>query len=603
MFHSIRWRIAFSYIFLTLAAMLVLGVYLSSFIRQTYLDDLESHLAAEARTVGEIIRPNFKAGAAQFSALVDSNPLDEAARKWAKTLGARLTIIAPDGVVLGESDEDWRTMNNHLDRPEVAAAIARGQGSSIRYSQTVGYNMLYTAIRLDGPSSALAIVRLSVPLDQVQTHTAQLQRILLTVTLLVAGLAVLLATWIASRTTRPLRELTEAARQVARGKLSTQIITSTRDEVGQLTQAFNTMAQQLDSHIHELETEHGKLEAVLQKMSDGVLIVDSEGYVQLLNPATQAMFEITAVETFSPSSAKRWSLSSLIRRHQVFELWQKCRNTGEIQQTFFDINKRLSLQAVATPLGQALPGSTLLLFQDITRQRQIEVMRRDFISNVSHELRTPLAALKALTETLQAVFSTEDGVVEDPPTARRFLERMQTEVDALSLMVTELVELSRIESGRVPLELKHAQPLEILSLAYERLGLQAESADLSVSIECPEDLPAVLADANRLQQVVINLLHNAIKFTPAGGKIVIGATLQSNEVVFFVRDTGIGISSEDLLRIFERFYKVDRARSSSGTGLGLAIAKHLVEAHKGKIWAESQVSQGSVFYFTIPTAG
>jgi two-component system phosphate regulon sensor histidine kinase PhoR len=205
-----------------------------------------------------------------------------------------------------------------------------------------------------------------------------------------------------------------------------------------------------------------------------------------------------------------------------------------------------------------------------------------------------LAALKALTETLR------DGALEDPPAAHRFLERMETEVDALSLMVTELLELSRIESGRVPLNLQPVRPLDMITAAYERLCLQAERAELSLSIDCSPDLSLVNADATRIQQVLVNLLHNAIKFTPPGGRIVIGASERPDAVVFSVSDTGIGISAADLPRIFERFYKVDRARSGGGTGLGLAIARHMVEAHGGKIWVESQLEQGSEFSFTLP---
>ena len=192
--------------------------------------------------------------------------------------------------------------------------------------------------------------------------------------------------------------------------------------------------------------------------------------------------------------------------------------------------------------------------------------------------------------------------MEDPPAAHRFLEQMETEVDSLSLMVNELLELSRIESGRVPLNLAPTHPIDIVKTAYDRLQLQAERAGLTLNVDCPADLPAVLADASRMQQVVVNLLHNAIKFTPSGGQVTVRAFQQDREIQFAVTDSGIGIATEDLPRIFERFYKVDRSRATSGTGLGLAIARHLVEAHSGRIWAESQVGKGTTFFFTIPFA-
>jgi two-component system phosphate regulon sensor histidine kinase PhoR len=263
---------------------------------------------------------------------------------------------------------------------------------------------------------------------------------------------------------------------------------------------------------------------------------------------------------------------------------------------------RQYIQGVATPLEKPAPGSVLLIFQNITHQRFLETVRRDFVSNISHELRTPLASLKALTETLL------DSAIDDPQAARRFLKRMDAEVDALTQIVSELLQLSRVESGKVPFQMQSTKPDEIINPAVERLLLQADRAELSINLECPPGLPAILADPARLEQVVVNLLHNAIKFTPSGGEIRIKVRQQDDDhqdggmVLFSISDTGIGIESEDLPRIFERFYKVDRARSSGGTGLGLAIARHTVEAHGGVIWAESVAKHGSTFYFTIPIA-
>lgn len=583
MFHSIRWRIAIPYILLILAAMLVLGLYLSNFIRQSYQRELETQLATQATMIGETLRADLQ------PEKLNPQQLDLAAQKWKPILNARVTLIALDGVVIGESDEDRSQMSNHSDRPEIIQALREGWGSSVRFSHTVGYNMLYTAVLFPDPQVPVAVIRLAVPLDRVEANVQRLQRILLAATLIVMVLTILMAAWIAGRTTRPVQQLTLAIRQMTAGELSERSFSPANDEVSQLTQAFNKMTVRLKEQFYALETERAKLAAVLEKMSDGVIIVDNQGIIQLINPAAEKMFSLKS------RSSSGQPIAEALRHHQPYELWQTCQESGQIQQAAYDLNKRVSLQTTATPLGQALPGSTLLLLQDITRQRQIEAMRKDFISNVSHELRTPLAALKAITETLQ------DGALEDPPAARHFLNRMETEVDALSLMVTELLELSRIESGRVPLELRPTRPIDMITPAYERLRLQAERAGLKLEVECPETLPNVSADGMRLQQVLVNLLHNAIKFTPAGGQVLVGAEVDGSMVRFWVKDTGIGISVEDLPRIFERFYKVDRARSSSGTGLGLAIARHMVEAHRGKIWVESEINKGSAFYFVIPT--
>jgi two-component system phosphate regulon sensor histidine kinase PhoR len=226
--------------------------------------------------------------------------------------------------------------------------------------------------------------------------------------------------------------------------------------------------------------------------------------------------------------------------------------------------------------------------------RRLETVRRDFITNISHELRTPLASIKALTETLKA------GALEDPETGKHFLERMDTEVDALTQMVSELLELTRIESGQVPLKIKPTKPCKIVKRSVKRLREQAERSQLNLDSNCPNDLPEIYADSSRLGQALTNLVHNAIKFTPEGGNVTITARQNVDVIEFSIKDTGIGIPSDDLPRIFERFYKADQARTESGTGLGLAIARHLVEAHSGRIWVESTVGHGSTFYFTIP---
>jgi two-component system phosphate regulon sensor histidine kinase PhoR len=582
MFHTIRWRITSLYSLLILGTLIPLGLFLSDYLRQTYINSLEGHMATDSRVLGKIVQPLLE------HEPPDPTLIDAAARDWAKTLGVRLTVISPDGVVLGDSDNDYRQMPNHSDRPEVMDALAHGQGSSIRFSATEKDELLYTAVSLQNGTKTLAVIRSAVPLAHVQADVVALQQVFLGATLFVTVLAVLLAAWIAGRTARPVRQLTTAVSKMAAGDLSGPPIQVGQDEIGQLTQAFNQMALQLQEKIEALEVERSILSAVLDKMTDGVIIVDSLGIIKLVNPAIASIFKIDQERVIGRS------LAEAIRHYQIYELWQRCSDTGLAQHVTFELNKRLSLQGVATPLGSAFPGSILLLFQDMTRQLQIEAMRRDFIHNVSHELRTPLAALKALTETLR------DGALEDPPAAQRFLDRMETEIDALSLMITELLELSRIESGRVPLQIKPTPPIEIILPAYERLCLQAERAGLTFDISCSESLPLVLADAGRVQQVMINLLHNAIKFTPAGGKVTAGARQAGSSVLFWVCDTGIGIPADELPRIFERFYKVDRARSSKGTGLGLAIARHLVEAHQGKIWVESEPDKGSTFYFTIP---
>ena len=361
------------------------------------------------------------------------------------------------------------------------------------------------------------------------------------------------------------------------------------DEIESLSLSLQHLTFHINSTFERLETERKTFSAILSNMTDGIMVVDDGGFIQMTNPAADLMFNSGGKSVIGVS------LVEVVRHHQLVELWQKCKNTQAAQSTTLETSlDRLFIQGIAAPLGDIIPGSILLVFQDLTRIRRLEMIRKDFVSNVSHELRTPLASLKALSETLR------EGALDDPPAAKRFLSRMEKEIDTLTQMVQELLELSRIESGRVPLEKKQHNPCDLLSSAVERMTLQAQRAGLTLNMECPTDLAAVNVDFDRMGQVLINLIHNAIKFTLPGGKITVSAYQNFDKIIFYVKDSGVGINSEALGRIFERFYKTDRSRSGGGTGLGLSISRHLVEAHNGQIWAESQVGEGSTFYFSIP---
>ena len=584
MFRSVRWRIAIPFILLISIAIISMGVYLSDFARQTYTQNLERELLGEARLISDTLSLTMVGD-------LPGEHLNSMAKNWSELLDKRVTIVSDEGVVLGESHEDLNQMDNHIDRPEIQMAMTQGEGSSSRFSHTLEQRMLYVAAPVMIDDEIGGYSRLAIPLDKIESDISHIRRTLLAVVLISIILTFIIAIWLGGRITRPLQQLTRlAGTNIDEGKTD-QNETANLSEIEQLTYSINLMTLQLKSQINELEIERGRMGAVLGEMTDGVIIVDYQGSVQLINPAIERMFLV------NQEMIEGKSLIEVFRHHQLNELWRESHKNGETLQATLEVkNPHLHLHIVATPLGAALPGSTLLLFQDVTQIRQLETIRQDFISNISHELRTPLASLKALTETLQ------EGALEDPPAAHRFLQRMETEVDSLSLMVSELLELSRIESGRVPLRFSPTHPCALLALAVDRLRLQADRAGLTISISCPDGLPDIRADSKRLEQVLVNLLHNAIKFTPEGGSIKTKAAqdLEQNRILFSVEDNGSGIPSEDLMRIFERFYKSDRSRSSTGTGLGLAIARHLVEAHGGYIWAESIEGNGSTFYFSIP---
>jgi two-component system phosphate regulon sensor histidine kinase PhoR len=584
MFRGIRWRIAVPYVVLILVATSALALYFSSTLREEHTAELRAQLVAEARWVADAAQPLLADGA-------KAETIGPAARRWGKLLASRVTIIRADGVVLGDSDQDPATMENHAGRPEVQQALSQGVGISTRYSQTLGYDMMYAAVPVEVNGKVVAIARAALPLTQVEASADRLRSTLVVASAVTALLAVLLAVLIAERTARPLRRLTQAAERVAEGDLDARLFLTTRDEVGQLAAAFNHMADQLHEKVATLGEERSRLAAVLERMADGVLITDGAGRVQLINPAASRLLST------AEGSALGRSFAQVVRNYRLIELWQSCRDEGKEQIAAVETDRLgLFLQAIVTPFHEADSSGYLVILQDLTQIRRLETIRRDFISNISHELRTPLAALKALVDTLR------DGALEDPPAAERFLNRMETEVDALTQMVQELLELSRIESGRAPLHLAPVPVADVVLPPVERLRPQAERAGLTLTVTLPPDLPALLADAERIQQVVSNLVHNAVKFTPPGGQVSVWAERTGGEVVIRVHDTGVGIPSDDLPRIFERFYKADRARSGGGTGLGLAIARHIVQAHGGRIWVESVEGQGSTFYFSLPLA-
>lgn len=391
--------------------------------------------------------------------------------------------------------------------------------------------------------------------------------------------------WLAirqARLRRAARELAEAIRQVNAGETEAGLPES-EPALADVASAVNGLRRVFAERLAELDSVRSQLAAALDQMTDAVLIVDADGRVSLSNPAARRLFPV----------GEGVSVVEVLRDYQLADLWQHASKQRGIVTEEVEIGMpRRFLQVNLIPMADG--GRTLLLFQDLTRLRRLETVRRDFVSNLSHELRTPLASLKTLAETLH------DGALEDPPAARRFLGRMQTEVDAMAQIVNELLELSRIESGQAPLKTRALSPAALTHSVFERMFLQAERARLGLRVDCPPDLPAVQADPPRLEQALMNLVHNAVKFTPPGGEIVLSAAQEGEAVVFAVQDTGVGIPADDLPRIFERFYKADRARSGGGTGLGLSIARHLVEAHGGRIWAESEEGRGSRFCFSIP---
>lgn len=399
------------------------------------------------------------------------------------------------------------------------------------------------------------------------------------------GLLLLALAFISWRYIDLRRELRAYSLEIRRAAADGRPLPEDQKGLEELASAFHAVVGASAAQLSALHADHSRLAAVLDQMTDGVLIADSHGQIQFANPAAERLFE-------TPRAVGR-SVAEVVRHHQLVETWRRCQSRRELQSDSVELPaRRQFLQLVAIPDKHA--GGSLLLVQDLTRVRRLETVRRDFISNLSHELRTPLASLKALTETLQ------NGALADPEAGARFLGRIVTEVDALTQMAQELLDLSRIESGQVTLELQPVSPRRLLLSAAERMKLQAERAGLGLRVDCPDGLPEVRADAARLEQVLVNLIHNAVKFTRPGGEVVLSAESVPGAVRFAVKDSGAGIPADELPRVFERFYRVDKSRAGGGTGLGLSIARHIVEGHGGEIRAESVEGRGSTFFFTIP---
>jgi len=580
MFRSIQWRITISFILVVIIIMGILGAYLVNSTRNSQLNNLRSQLENEARITAEASLPGFLSPD-------EPSDIDALAKKLGMEIETRVTIVDLNGTVLGDSEEDPSVMENHANRPEIMDALAIGVGESTRYSTTLGQKMMYVAVPISYQGEILGVARVSLPLTVVENVARQVT-IIIIIAMAVATALVVLAAWVIARiTTRPIRRLTAASKRIASGELEQKITIEAKDEVGELTDAFNEMSAKTKELVETISEDRTRLATILDNMTDAVIMIDSEGNISLANRAAENLFNI--------KDAKNKPLIEAMRDHEVDELLKLCLKTAGTQTVQYEsgMSKRY-LRAIAIPIIHNELTSVLLLLQDLTEMRNLQTTRRDVIGNISHEFRTPLAGIKAMVETLR------EGAVEDKETAGDFLARIDSEVDRLTQLVAELTELSRIETGKAELR---KEPLDLNQLVDEviaQLSPQAKRQKITITRKSAADLPSVPADRDRVRQVIANLVHNAIKFTPTGGRITITSRALEDSSVVDISDTGIGIPKEDLPRVFERFYKGDKARAGEGTGMGLAIAKHVVEAHGGNIWVESEEGKGSTFSFSLP---
>ena len=559
----------------------ILGFFMVSSVRTIQMDHLRTTLENEARMIADYALPELS-GAGQ------PGSLDTLAKVMGQEIETRITIIAADGTVLGDSSEVPSFMGDHSGRPEFLNALSSGIGESTRYSRSTGRNMMYLAVPVYDQGKVLGVVRVALPLEAVQDSV---NSALVTISWILAAaalLVILAAAIITRRLTRSIRQMTLAAENIASGHFDQSIEIVSGDEIGRLAAAFNKMAANLKETLTAVSEEKNKLQTVLSTITDGVIMTDLKGNILLANPAAEVLFN------FPEERAIGRPLIEVVLNHEIEALLKLCLRTQQWQSAPIDTTGGKLLRVIGLPLKNDRVSGALLLFQDLTEIRTLQTMRREFIGNISHELRTPLTAIKAIVETLQ------EGAINDAGAAREFLNKVNVEVDSLTQMVNEIIELSRIETGRIILKPEPVDLNHTIENALVRLSPQAERKPVSLIRELAGGLPAVRADRERLQQVITNLVHNAIKFTPAGGKVVVKTSRSGKFARVEVADTGIGISRDDLPHIFERFFKADKSRTGEGSGLGLAISKYIVQAHGGEIRVDSREGKGSTFSFTIP---
>jgi two-component system phosphate regulon sensor histidine kinase PhoR len=583
-------RLVLQFLAPTLAALLgllaIVVPYVSLMVRRHQISTLGERLLAEARAASEALPWTHGA------------ELDAGCKRLADDLGARITVIAPDGKVLGESTRSSESLENHSDRPEIREALADGSGRSVRHSATVGADMLYTAWRQTRDAD-MRIVRTSFPLTKVNAKVTRFRRLLLSGIAAGVGVGLFTALLLSRRMLRRIRRLVAFAGRLSRGGDAPYLVPERRDDLGVLESQFGLMARSIASTIAELRVEHERLEAVLRGMVEGVLVTTLAGTVVLMNDRARELLDL-------PESQRGTGrgLIELIRDPQIPELTRELAAGAPLASRDLELTVGRTLHVNAAQLRESdgRPFGFILVLHDVSELRRLEVIRRDFVANVSHELRTPLTAIKGYAETLLG------SAGDDRDTARRFLAVIDRHAERLGRLIDDLLALSDLELGRSPLRLAATPVAPVVDDVLQILAARVGQAQLTVTPRIAPETPAILADSDRLQQVLINLVENAIKYTSPGGRVVVRAepagAAHPDMVELAVEDTGIGIPTEDIPRLTERFFRVDKARSRQlgGTGLGLAIVKHIVQAHGGLLTIQSTLGKGTTVRVLLPVA-
>lgn len=580
-------------VFAAISAIILLGVYLylQNHLTAQTLQQLQANLRSKINLAARYLEQ-------QYSARLSLSQVDQIADAIGEDLSLRVTIIAVDGRVLGDSNLTAtmvEQVENHLYRPEVQDALKSGLGLSRRFSQTVRQELMYMAVPFHRPGSdgPEGIIRLAVPLAEINEVTAGLTNFLL-VALGIAFVVSLALGFAGSHLiSKPLTEVSSISKSMAAGDFSKVVAIHSNDEFGDLSTAINYMSKQIKERIEEVVSSRLRLEAVLLSMFDGVLVMNAEGKIILMNKALRELLQVTE-EVVGKKPIE------VIRNVEIQEIATEVLESrvGAISReisALFPREKHLIIHATPVRLHDEVDGA-VMVFHNITELRRLETVRKDFVANVSHELRTPITNIKGYAETLL------EGALSDQSNAEDFTKIIHSESERLAKLVEDVLDLSRIESGKMEFHFKPHAVADLVTRVEAGLSKQFQHKGITLRKEIPEDIGDVRCDGPSIAQVLLNLIENAVKYNKDGGTVTIAARQKGKYCEISITDTGIGIPEGDLPRIFERFYRVDKAHSREigGTGLGLSIVKHIVQAHQGEVRVTSQIGIGSCFRFTLP---
>jgi two-component system phosphate regulon sensor histidine kinase PhoR len=575
--------------YLVIIVLLLVGTvwYVSGSLRRFHLKTVRKNLEAEARLIAEQIHTVLNSD--------NSAQLDELCKKLGREAAIRITLLLPDGRVAADSEDDPAEMENHGSRLEVKAALDGNVGSSTRYSDTLGKSMMYVAVPLEEDGHVVAAVRTSVPLATIGEALYPVYEEIVLVSTIIALATVLLSLAVARRIVRPLREMRRGAERFAAGNLDAQLPVPASDEIGSLAETMNRMARQLHDRIHAITRQNSEQQAILSSMVEGVLAIDTNGSIIRANRAAADMLGVPLVDAEGTSTQE--AICNPAVRKFIARASAALEPVEEDIVTVDGKEKYLRLRGAVLHDSDGRAAGVVVVLNDVTRLRTLENMRREFVANVSHELKTPITSVKGFVETLQ------DGALHVREDAERFLGIISGELDRLNSIIEDLLLLSRVEQDTEKKEilLEKSDMGSILESAVQARVAKADEKRIRVNLEYEEGL-AVNASAPLLEHAVVNLVDNAIKYSGEASAVTITAARSNKEVLVSVTDTGCGIDREHIPRVFERFYRVDKARSRKlgGTGLGLAIVKHIVQVHGGYVTVYSVPGEGSTFSIHLP---